>query len=60
METVSTTDSPSRNNGDHDLGHGPDETLNLEDMEPPEPCRINALCTLVLVAVLASDALVTP
>jgi hypothetical protein len=58
MEAVATTDSPSRYDGDDDLGHESNEALNLEDVESSKFCGIDSLGPLVFVSILASDALV--
>jgi hypothetical protein len=58
METVPPADSPPRYNGDDDLGHESNEALNLEDVESPQLCGVDALGPLVFVSIFASDALV--
>ena len=61
---------PPGDHGDHDLRHGADEALHLENMQTPGPCRIHLLAPglkvrvgvgaldLVTVAVIAAHPLV--
>ena len=40
VQAVSTPGRPARDHGDDDLGHRPDQSLHLEDVQPSEPGRI--------------------
>ncbi len=58
MEAVTATDRPSRDYGDHDLWHEPDQALDLKDVESSELRGINPCVALVLVSVLAPYPLI--
>lgn len=61
METVSATDSPTRDNRNNHFGHESDEALHLENMEAAETGRIDGVGGLaigVLVTVFAPDPLI--
>ena len=59
---MSAPSSPAGDGGDDDFGHKTNQALHLEDVESTGPGRIDTSGILgggVLVAILASDALVT-
>ena len=58
VQTVTSSDSPARNNGNHDLGHEPDEPLDFEYVEPAEARLIRLTGPLILIPVRASDPLI--
>src|SRR5690606_26219115 len=70
VEGVPAAGGPAAHRGDDDLRHGPDEALDLEDVEPAGAGRVDLLPALrglrqrvgvlglVAVAVTAADALV--
>jgi 1,4-dihydroxy-2-naphthoyl-CoA synthase len=66
VQGVPATGRPPVHDGDDDLGHGADQPLHLEDVQPPaldrDPGRVHRLAALtvrVLVAGTAPNALVT-
>src|SRR5690606_34638996 len=54
VQRVPATGSPAGHHGDDNLGHGADEALHLEDVEPAD----GGGAVLVLVTVATTDALV--
>ena len=42
VEAVTAAGGPARDSGDDGLGHGADEALNLQDVEPAGPCGVEA------------------
>ena len=42
VEAVTAAGGPARNGGDDGLGHGADEALNLQDVEPTGPRGVEA------------------
>src|SRR5699024_1018188 len=60
VQAVPAPGGPPRDDGDHGLGHGADQTLHLQDVQPARAGRIDLarLLALVPVAVPAADALV--
>ena len=65
VQRVAPAGRPAGDDGDDDLGHGPDEALDLEDMKTPalchDPCAVDGVSGLalgILVARAPADALV--
>ena len=61
VEAVAPAGGPARHHADHDLGHEPDESLHLEDVEPSGAGGVDGFGGLALgvaVAVAAADALI--
>ncbi len=60
VQAVPAADRPAIHHGDHDLGHEANQPLTLENVQTSEATEIgSAGSALVLVAVLAADALIT-
>ena len=61
VQAVPAAHGPARHHGDDHLGHEADQPLHLEDVKPAQAARVGlaGLVALVLVAVLAADALVS-
>lgn len=59
VQRVSSPYSPPGYHCDDDLGHEANQTLYLEDVEPPESSRVDTVAALVLIPVLATNTLVS-
>ena len=61
VQAMSTTGRPTGHDAQHHLGHEPNEPLDLQDMQPPGPGRVDRgrrITVGIAVAVLAADALI--
>ena len=61
VQGMPATRSPPRDQSDHYLGHGTNQALHLQNMQPPSTCRVNrfgGVAAGVVVAVAPADALV--
>ena len=62
MQGMPAARSPPGDQSDHNLGHGTNQALHLQNMQPPSTCRVNrfgGVAAGVVVAVAPADALVT-
>ena len=61
VQAVAAANCPPRNDGNHDLGHGANESLHFEDMQPAGSRRVDGVAGLagcVLIAGATADALI--
>jgi hypothetical protein len=58
VQTVSAADRPTRDSGDHDLGHEANQSLDFQDVQAAQARRVDPSVPFVFVAVFAANTLI--